>query len=721
MTAISTGGANGQVNPGYMGGVYVASSFGPENTSKPEFRAQTFVNSDRVRTLTRRHSYFLSTNHDHKTYDFEGRLIPPGPQFAQPLLSTAGLAHYVPLKSRRPSSPYRLARVIVNSFTALLFGHGRWPTIRVHGDPDTEQFARALAKEAKLRTVMIRARTIGGSVGTVGLSWRFFEAKPRVAVHNGKYLHVNEWHDREALIPAHVTEVYLTARTEWDDRKKKEVRKWFWYRRDWTKNADIVFEEAEYVQNEEPNWQINEDESVIHNDDVCHFVWIQNLPEDDETSIDGQPDYAELYEELEEIDVIKSVVTRGAKLNLDPTLVLQMDPEYVQAAGIKKGSDNALIVGQEGNASYMELAGTSISAGVELFAKMRDGILETAQCVIPDPNELGGSGTSSTALKVIHAPMLSKCELLREQYGEAIRRLLQQMIDIGRERLTPVTTAVLDDETGEPLFDDETGEPLFEDIEPYLSLDPVMTTERRIDEATGEEVVEQHEFDPVPGRGGSIELDWGDYFAPTPEDRFKEVQTLQLATAGNIMSKESASEETSFIYERNAGEEWKKLTRERDEEAKRRFGMFDDAGAVGGKVDSKDELPEGAEPATSGLQPGEDTNEQVGAAGQTIQQPTMVGGVPLPMPIGDTKVVLGVSDLSKIVSVNEGRAAYGLGPLKNAQNQIDPDGYLMIAEFSAMRIEAGKAYGKQSGEADARSEGLAPEPAPVLPNVVPPV
>ena len=444
MSTVLTGSGGGRTAMG-PGGLYVASSFGVDNTSLMNFKARSFINSERVRDLARRESYYRATHHDWKMFDFDGRQIQPGPPTSQPLLSAESASWYVPLRMRRPSSPYRLARVITNSFTALMFGYKRWPTVRVHGDPVSEDFVNALIEATNLHTLMIRARNLGGSCGSVGLSWKFYDGKPCVQAHSAKHLYVHKWADRELLIPEHVSEVYTYPRDEYDQSKAKWVRNWYWYRRDWTPLADIIFQETLFSSEADPQWRIDEEKTVAHKHGKCHFVWVQNLPEDDGTSIDGQPDYGELYENFESLDIIKSVVVRGAQLNLDPTLVLKLDPDIVARSGVRKGSDNSLLVGESGGAEYMELQGTSITVGIELFKKLREAALEVAQCVIPDPNQIGAAGTSSVALKVVYEPMLAKAEVLRGQYGGALARVLGDMLEYAIESVNDVQVETNDD------------------------------------------------------------------------------------------------------------------------------------------------------------------------------------------------------------------------------------------------------------------------------------
>lgn len=673
------------------GGLQVTSSFG--EATGVDFNAASFVESERVKMLGHREAFYRCTHHDWKQYDFEGRMIAPGPPTSQPMLSAESASWYVPLRLRRPSAPYRLPRVIVNSFTSLLFGYGRWPTIRVHGDPKSDDWVNALVKATSLRTIMIRARNLGGSVGTVGLSWRFHEGTPVVQVHNGKHLYVHAWVDRERCIPAHVTECYAFPRDEFNAEKRKYERNFYWYRRDWTPNSDVVFQPVN-VGEKNPQWVPDPAQSFEHNDGQCHFVWIQNLPEDDGSTEDGQPDYAELYENFETLDVIKSVIARGATLNLDPTLVLKMDPDILQRTGVKKGSDNSLVVGLDGDASYMELGGTSIQAGLELLNRYRDSVLEVAQCVIPDPNQIGSAGTSSVALKVIYEPMLAKAEVMRDQYGEGIIRLLTQMHEASKKSYADVSIDI-DPETGEE-----------REVKPFINLPP------RIEMEVGENGEEQlTETEREPGQGGEIELSWGEYFTPTADDQQKFVTTLGQAVTAKIMPQESAAEEVALMKGRNALKEWAKLQKEAEAAFNATSAMFGD---TGGEVATRDQLPPGAMPSAGVTVPGADG---VSEEEQLVASDAPAAGVLVPGGAATGGLELTSTDMASITTVNEGRKSVGLGPLVKPTGELDPDGNLTIAEFKAKREALGEALGAAVGEF--RAPKAAPEPTPTTPAAAP--
>lgn len=558
----------------------------PGSAPGSRFIARTFLATPRFARLDRAESFFECRQHDHKKFAFDGNIITDQGiiQTTQPTMGDAAGA-FVGLWQRRPSSPLRLGKTIVNSFTNMVFGENRFPKTKV-SDDDTQQFYKALIKEMKLPVRMIRVRNLGGSAGTVGLSWCFVNGKPRCRAHKAKYLHVHAWEDRDDLLPRHVTELYQGCVEEWDGRQNKYVENFYWYRKDWTPNADVVFNPCKVDPDIDPEqfWQSDEgidvDRSVEHNEGRTHFEWIQNVPSED---IDGEPDYDGVYDKLDTIDVLSSVLAKGAILNLDPTLVLKMDPDMLNALGIRKGSENGLAVGNDGDAKYLEISGDGMKAGSELLMMKRRGVLEETECVVPEPDETT-IGTSSVARKVRYAPMLSRSDMLREQYGAPIVRMLEQMAEIART-LSKRSVSFFDEDGNE------------QEAQPVLDLPPRVETTPVLDEdgnPTGDEDVKQTDHDP--GEGEDLDLQWGNYFPPTPQDQQSIVTSLAAATANApFMSAETATEIVMEAFGREVGDEKTRVAQEAMQKQSQTDDMFN-PDAPGGKVNDPSQLPPGAAP-----------------------------------------------------------------------------------------------------------------------------
>lgn len=543
-----------------------STSFGPtpDGPERDGLNARSFIDGERYKLLDRRAQFYECKQHDHKMTAFDGGLIPGDGAIAvhQPFLN--GQSGYVPLRNRRPSSPYRLARVIVHAFTDMVFGENRFPKFKVEGDAKTQDFVEAIVKATRMPVRAIEARNRGGSTGASVLSWCFLEGKPRIRVHNPRDLFVHSWIDRETCIPEHVTEVYQYPKEEWDPVKKKYVKNMYWYRRDWTPDEDIVFRPilVEYQKDPDDYWEPDLKRSRGHDDGVIHVEWIQNLPSQDP---DGEPDYEGLYDNFDTIDILASVISKGAVLNLDPTVVLKMDPDILSRNGVQKGSDNALTVGEDGDAKYMELAGSSIKAGVDLFNSKRKSILEVAQCVIPDPADIAAAGTSSVAQKMVYASMLARCDVLREQYAGGFERLLSNMVRVAQASKTRVYIKYHEDGTEER-------------VKYEIDLPPKVTSEPVTDDEgvpTGEQSITMDPLDP--GMGTDISSEWGPYFPPTPTDQQLTVSTLAQATGNQpFLSTQTATEIALAAFNRPAEEEHARIAKEQQVIQAKQAQMFAD-------------------------------------------------------------------------------------------------------------------------------------------------
>ena len=648
------------------------------------FRATRLVTSVRWKEMDRWQRYFECKQHEWKRYDFDGRLLrqaPVGDGYAQPLLSGERASWYVPLKARRPSTPYRIIRRIVLSFTSLTFGEGRWPDVVVTGDEDAQDFLNALVEETGLAAKMVQARNVGGAVGTAGLSWCYHDGVPNVEVHNGKNFIVHEWADKAKLRPKHVTEVYKYEKDHWDPKRQTYVREFWWHRQDWTETADVVFKEVKAEGSNEPFWEVDEEQTTIHNDGFCHFVYVQNVMPLE--GVDGLPDADGVWDQADTLDILTSILARGGVLNLDPTLKLKMDPELVDLAFVRKGSDNALVTGESGDASYMELGGSSITAGLSLKTNLRGDILETTECVIPDPDKIAAAGTSSVALKMVYAPMLAKCDLLREQYGKALRELLRQMLVVAQRIYKPrVESRSFDsDEPEVGSYEEEV------EVEGFIHLQPKVWSEAVLDDEgndTGEETV--YVEPQKPGESSYVELSWGPYFKPTADDQQKLVTTLSQGTGGKpVCSQKTAVELFAASVSRDPSKMLEELEKEHDVEVEQKRALVDSMGVQAGTPTEPIEHEE-VEEEVDEAEPVEANEDVIVVEGDKPQEVILdESGQPTPPPAKEVKVSLTATDVASIVTVNEARASQGLGPLMLANGEFDPDGRLMVTEFKAKR------------------------------------
>lgn len=559
------------------GSVRTPTSFGdyglPEDTVNLKFDPGALYHSQRCLRLRFQESFYRCTQHDSKGYDWDGNAATPvGSMSTTPgFIGGVQSPSYIPLSGRRPPTPYRLGRKVVKSFTAFLLGQGRWPQMRSK-DPATQRAAEELIRAGGVVSRVVKARNHAGAAGTAGLSWCFIEGKPKTRSHHGANIHALSWVDEDECIPAHVTELKLKTQIAVDPEDNKLKPLQFWHRRDWTLEADVVFKPVLVVSKDPIVWVIDEEQSYRHGDGECHFVWVQNLPPEDESE-DGQPDYAETYDQQNGLDVLNSTNYKGVNLNLDPTLVLHVNEEDNYET-VKKGSDNAIVLkGQVGSAEYLQLRDTAL--GKDTIELHRQQILEVVGCVLVDPDKAAAAAASGEAQKMVYADMIAQTDILRLQWGPAIEKLVNQMLRSWRRlRDVPIEVPVNDNE----LDPDAIETPVFEEASQDLVLEPWQQRTPGVDGAEDTVTEVPHE----PGNG-DVSVEWGPYFKPTGAEKQAVTTSLGQATGGKaIMSQRTGVELAANLFDRDANEEWQTLQAEAAKKQTDEEGMYP---GTGGEVD----------------------------------------------------------------------------------------------------------------------------------------
>lgn len=353
--------------------------------------------------------------------------IPPG------FYDAGGQMNELPHKFRKPTAPYHLTRVIVERFTGLLFSERRHPVFRVEGDPDSEDYAAALAEASRLWQRMIQARHYGGAMGSVAVGFQFLNGRPIVEVHDPRWTRPI-FSDRSALELEAIDKRYIYP----IEARDPETGEWedvpHWYRRVITDTSDTLWEAVPVEDGEEPNWRDSNlvTRHVEHGLGFCPVVWVQNLPVLDD--VDGDPDCQGVYETIEAIDMLLAQANRGVLFNSDPTVHLSTDRPISE---IRKGSDNAVHTEKGGSFQYVELTGSGPKMALELVDKLRAYTLEVTQCVLDHPAT--SAEKTATEIERVYSSMLAKADVMREQYGEqCVKPLMEMMLRAAGQMAEPV-------------------------------------------------------------------------------------------------------------------------------------------------------------------------------------------------------------------------------------------------------------------------------------------
>ena len=487
--------------------------------------------STRFRVLDRLDAFARCAEYDHQTTDWNGRqadaletispsaVLPYG--YTQPALGDTSI------RERRPTAPARLVPTIIGRFSDLLFSENKIPWLSVEGDEDADDFVRAVFDTFGFWVKFYEARGYGGAMGSSLLMTSLQNGRFKLRPFSPKVVQDIVWEDRDQLIPAGVLIQYETIKSYevLDERSRRptgEIREVpFCYRRIIDEERDIVFKEKEMGDDGKPpqEMEIDQRASVMHGLGRFPGCWVQNLPRSD--VIDGEPDAEGIFQMVDSADRLNSQANFALMANMDPTLILSRDPKMRKMGGggsIKKGSRDAIDVGLQGSANYLEFGAAAIGAARELAKDFRQQALDKSACILPGQEEQAAA-QSAKAIEYRFAPMLSKAGRLRTQWGAAVKTIAEIVLELSRKWGKPESYAV----NARPTFAlphrviEMDADPDNPDVEP-------IRTERI-----------RH-----PGKGGTVVLEWGDYFAPTPADTQQEVTTLVAAKEGGLIDQETA-------------------------------------------------------------------------------------------------------------------------------------------------------------------------------------
>jgi hypothetical protein len=335
------------------------------------------------------------------------------------------LGEYVPMRDRRPSARYNIARILVTDTVGMLFGDLHFPRICIAGNEDAEAAVLQFVNETGLPSIMEAAAT-RGSIGSVVLRYRIFKGKSFFDVLDTRYLTPEFQPDNpDELLK--VTELYKIKGEDLraagyaiaDDKNSVS----YWFRREWDDKREIWFNPKEVIDEKGKNFTEDTTRTVDHKLDFVPLIWIKNLPGCDE--VDGEPTFSdELVETGIEIEYLLSQNGRGLKYASQPTTVITSDNKQ----GPVPAGDTILLP-SEGDAKLLEIGGGASEAVVNFVRFLRELALEAGGGNRTDASKLGAA-KSGRAMELMLGAVINVASKLRKTYGDgallpAIRMMLQ--------------------------------------------------------------------------------------------------------------------------------------------------------------------------------------------------------------------------------------------------------------------------------------------------------
>lgn len=496
--------------------------------------------TERYARLDRKEAFARAMEYDHQGTDWWGdradaletispeALFPAGTQ-------PSGGEEKKTARQKRPTAPTRKAKTTTQRFTDMLFSSQRIPKLSVELDADTEDYLDAVREAGRFWRAMRIARNKGGGMGAVMMTVHVVESRWVFEVHNAKYVAVKIWKDKRNWSLRGVLLMYRTLREEPgadDDGKPDGSLRQVEYlvRRIITENDDIRYAEIAVDQakaNPSNAWTIDPQLSIHHGLGVFPGTWIQNIA-DEEDEDGGGADCEGAFEAIDTLDRLLAQANYATLANCDPTVVTSTDPKTTQQSEVvAKGSGYSMETGLGGTAKYMEMTGSGIEMALKVGDKLDANINEITGAVFPDDQDIANS-QSAKAIELRYAPMISRCDDLRGQYGDGIVEVMKIVVLIGKKAEAPVK-----------LPDDASGQARIG----KFKLDMPMRRAPAKDGQPGGELVPQK-----LGPGGYMSLKWGPYFPPTENDLKDMIQNSTAANASRLISQTTAARRIAPLF-----------------------------------------------------------------------------------------------------------------------------------------------------------------------------
>ena len=331
-----------------------------------------------------------------------------------------GTGQYVPLRHRRPSVRYPLARIVVDDTLALVFSDGHFPTLD-SPDAHVRHSLATLADATNLNAVMLDA-ALRGSVGSVAVLLRVLQGRVFLDVLDSLFLSP-VWDPAAPDTLLSVTERYkvegsVLAAQGYDIT---DPRGQYWFMRRWDARSETWFLPQSVSQSSPP--EPDPARSVVHDLGFVPIVWVRNLPGGN--GIDGGCTFRPAIETTIEIDYQLSQAGRGLKYSSDPTLLIR-EPAGLEG-DLLRGGGNALVVSEKGDARLLEINGSAAAAVIDYVRTLRAMALESVHGNRANPDRLQ-AGASGRAIDLLNQGLLFLADNLRVSYGSAIVQLARMML-----------------------------------------------------------------------------------------------------------------------------------------------------------------------------------------------------------------------------------------------------------------------------------------------------
>lgn len=389
------------------------------------------------------------------------------------------------LKPRQKCPRLRMAfaKTLAQRLTSKLVGTSVFPSFNIVDSPDDQLFIRAILKESKIKAAILEPTRRMINTGSVLFRYYLEAGTIKTEWYNAKYVYP-EFQENGELLQATIKYVY----TDEDDRDQFGNFKKKWFKLDLMIDREILYDNPEYKQNEEPVFEVVSE--VVHDLGFVQAEWMKTCDMPD--GPDGFAIVEDLTEFIDEMNYSMSQSSNAVSFNQDPQLTFTGMTED-ELNDVVKSSMKSWNLGLKGEAKFLESNLGGVQRAMEMRDKVRLNIQDISRIVLLDPDKIVGSAQSAKAMEVLHGPLKDLVDELRMPMELHLKKLIQKMS----------LTVLIANSRGIPV-------PI--DIPPGYKPTTL-----------------------------DFEVEWPPIFQQTMEDLQKKVQVVTAATSANLISRETGT------------------------------------------------------------------------------------------------------------------------------------------------------------------------------------
>jgi hypothetical protein len=323
---------------------------------------------------------------------------------------------YIAVRKRRPRINYKVAKFVSKKVAAKIVGSAVFPKFVIEEDPEDTEFFRQVQRASNFRANLVEpiARCLG--LGSVFVRYYLVDGQVRMSWANAKYCYpkFDELGELEQLEIRYVYE----DQNEKDQATGKFKQKW--YRLVLTKTSDVLYDNPEYRQGQEPQFQVVE--QVDHGLGWVQGEWFRTSKQ--EHSPDGDSLFGDVLDFIDDLSYSLSQSSQAISYNQEPQLaVTGVDEDDLDK--LIRSSQKAWNLGhKDAKAEFIESDMAGVEVAEENRGHNRNRMLEVIRVVVMDPEKIVGHAQSGTALEILHAPLVELVDELRSVFEPSLRNLL---------------------------------------------------------------------------------------------------------------------------------------------------------------------------------------------------------------------------------------------------------------------------------------------------------